>query len=98
MLPSASLGSTSLGLYEPIHGSAPDIAGTGKANPIAAILSVAMMLRYSLGEPQAADAIERAVTTVLENGLRTPDIAFGRTDVQRVNTGEMGRAIVAALA
>ena len=75
LLPSASLGSTKRGLYEPIHGSAPDIAGTGKANPIATILSAAMLLRYSLDLASEADAIERAVAAVLDAGLRTADIA-----------------------
>ena len=75
MLPSASLGDGTRGLYEPIHGSAPDIAGTGKANPIATILSAAMLLRYSLDLASEADAIERAVAAVLDAGLRTADIA-----------------------
>jgi len=91
MLPSASLGSGKPGLYEPIHGSAPDIAGQDKANPIATILSAAMMLRYSLGENAAADLIENAVVKVLEKGYRTPDIAsFGGTVT---GTKEMGRLI-----
>ena len=75
MLPSASLGSTSLGLYEPIHGSAPDIAGQDKANPLATILSAAMMLRYSFGLTNAAECIEKAVDNVLAKGYRTADIA-----------------------
>ena len=75
MLPSASLGDGTRGLYEPIHGSAPDIAGTGKANPIATILSAAMLLRYSLDLASEANAIERAVAAVLDAGLRTADIA-----------------------
>ena len=91
MLPSASLGDGKPGLYEPIHGSAPDIAGQDRANPIAAILSAAMMLRYSLGEYAAADLIENAVKRILEKGYRTPDIAsFGGTVI---GTGEMGRLI-----
>lgn len=91
MLPSASLGSGKPGLYEPIHGSAPDIAGQDKANPIATILSAAMMLRYSLGEDAAADLVENAAVKVLEKGYRTPDIAsFGGTVV---GTVEMGRLI-----
>jgi len=91
MLPSASLGSGKPGLYEPIHGSAPDIAGQDKANPIATILSAAMMLRYSLGEDAAADLVENAAVKVLEKGYRTPDIAsFGGTVV---GTAEMGRLI-----
>ena len=78
MLPSASLGAPATpGMYEPIHGSAPDIAGTGKANPCAAILSCAMMLRYSLGRPDAADVIERAVEDVISQGYRTSDIYSG---------------------
>lgn len=90
MLPSASLGDV-VGLYEPIHGSAPDIAGRQVANPIAAILSVVMMLRYSFGLEEAAEAIEKAVTTVLDRGYRTADIMEpGR---QQVTTAEMGRLI-----
>ena len=91
MLPSASLGATKLGLYEPIHGSAPDIAGQDKANPIATILSVAMMLRYSLDLSEEADAIEKAVVSVLDKGYRTGDIASAGTTV--VGTKEMGRII-----
>ncbi len=95
MLPSASLNATSQGLYEPSHGSAPDIAGKGVANPLATILSAAMMLRYSLNQPEAADRIESAVRAVLSAGLRTGDIwAQG---LQRVGTREMGDAVVAAL-
>ena len=75
MIPSASLGSGGRGLYEPIHGSAPDIAGQDKANPIGTILSAAMMLRYSLGMPAEADAVEQAVNAVLEKGYRCADIA-----------------------
>ena len=95
MLASASLGEGSLGLYEPIHGSAPDIAGRNIANPLATILSVAMMLRYSLDELEAADAIEKAVETVLENGLRTADIYTEGT--QKIGTDAMGDAVAAAL-
>jgi 3-isopropylmalate dehydrogenase len=95
MLPSASLDQQGRGMYEPCHGSAPDIAGQGKANPLATILSVAMMLRYTLASPQAADAIEQAVSTVLDMGLRTPDIHSG--DHQLVTTVEMGEAVVAAV-
>ncbi|MCE5189936.1 MAG: 3-isopropylmalate dehydrogenase [Eubacteriales bacterium] len=87
MLPSASLGNGTLGLYEPIHGSAPDIAGTGAANPLATILSCAMLLRYSLNQPDAASAIERAVQQALEEGWRTADIAAGKP---AVGTREMG--------
>ena len=90
MLPSASLGSGTLGLFEPIHGSAPDIAGTDAANPLATILSAAMLLRYSLNQPQAADAIERAVETALKQGWRTADIAAGKP---AVGTHEMGNVV-----
>ena len=95
MLPSASLNASNQGLYEPSHGSAPDIAGKGVANPLATILSAAMMLRYSLNQPQAADRIESAVQHVLAQGLRTADIhAPGST---RVGTQAMGDAVVAAI-
>jgi len=95
MLPSASLNERSQGLYEPSHGSAPDIAGKGVANPLATILSAAMMLRYSLGRAEQADRIEAAVKRVLAQGLRTADIAAGGT--RTVGTKEMGDAVVAAL-
>ncbi|TMH11720.1 MAG: 3-isopropylmalate dehydrogenase [Betaproteobacteria bacterium] len=95
MLPSASLDANNKGLYEPSHGSAPDIAGKGIANPLATILSAAMMLRYSLAQPEAADRIESAVKRVLASGLRTADIASEGTT--RVGTREMGDAVVAAL-
>jgi 3-isopropylmalate dehydrogenase len=95
MLPSASLNAAGQGMYEPIHGSAPDIAGQGVANPLATLLSVAMMLRYSLGAPEAAQRIEAAVATVLDQGLRTPDILSA--GMRRVGTVEMGDAVVAAL-
>jgi 3-isopropylmalate dehydrogenase len=95
MLPSASLDAAGKGMYEPIHGSAPDIAGQGKANPLATILSVAMMLRYSFGEAIRADRIEAAVGTVLDQGLRTADIAAEGQAV--VGTADMGDAVVAAL-
>jgi 3-isopropylmalate dehydrogenase len=95
MLPSASLDAGGKGLYEPIHGSAPDIAGKGVANPLATILSAAMMLRYSLRQPQAADRIEAAIGTVLSSGLRTADIHTPGT--RKVGTEEMGHAVVAAL-
>ncbi len=95
MLPSASLGETSLGLYEPIHGSAPDIAGLGVANPIATILSAAMMLRHSFKLEAEARAIESAVDTVLEAGHRTGDIA--KPDEARVSCAEMGALIRAAI-
>ncbi|MDD5030914.1 MAG: 3-isopropylmalate dehydrogenase [Rhodoferax sp.] len=95
MLPSASLNAKGQGLYEPSHGSAPDIAGKGIANPLATILSAAMMLRFSLNQPEAADRIEAAVKKVLAQGLRTPDIySDGST---RVGTAEMGDAVVRAL-
>lgn len=95
MLPSASLDKNNKGMYEPCHGSAPDIAGQGIANPLATILSAAMMLRYSLASADAADAIEKAVSTVLDHGLRTADIySEGMT---KVGTKEMGAAVVAAL-
>jgi 3-isopropylmalate dehydrogenase len=95
MLPSASLGAGTLGLYEPIHGSAPDIAGKGIANPIGAILSAALLLRWSLSREDAAQSIERAVSRVLAGGLRTADIA---TDGQRpAGTGVMADAIIEAL-
>jgi 3-isopropylmalate dehydrogenase len=95
MLPSASLDSRNKGLYEPSHGSAPDIAGKGVANPLATILSAAMMLRYSLQQAEAADRVERAVQAVLAAGLRTGDIWSEGTT--RVGTREMGDAVVAAL-
>lgn len=95
MLPSASINAERRGIYEPIHGSAPDIAGQGAANPLATILSLAMMLRYSLDEAEQAQRIETAVGTVLERGLRTRDIAPARANV--VGTREMGAAVVAAL-
>mgnify|MGYP003345636048 FL=1 len=95
MLPSASLNDKKQGLYEPSHGSAPDIAGKGVANPLATILSAAMMLRYSLDQTEAADRIEAAVKKVLAQGLRTPDIYSAGTT--RVGTREMGDAVVKAL-
>jgi 3-isopropylmalate dehydrogenase len=96
MLPSASLDQHGKGLYEPSHGSAPDIAGKGIANPLATILSAAMMLRYSLDQAEAAGRIESAVKQVLSAGLRTPDIWSEGT--KKVSTREMGDAVVAALA
>jgi len=95
MLPSASLDKNNKGLYEPSHGSAPDIAGKGIANPLATILSAAMMLRYSLGMPEQADTIEAAVQKVLSQGLRTADIYTAGTT--KVSTKQMGDAVVAAL-
>jgi len=95
LLASASLNKDKFGLYEPAGGSAPDIAGQGVANPIAEILSVAMMLRYSFGLDDAADAIDKAVAGTLEKGIYTADIAVGKSNV--VGTVDMGNAIVAAL-
>ena len=91
MLPSASLDASAKGLYEPIHGSAPDIAGQGKANPLATILSAAMMLRYSLDMPAEADRIEAAVAAALAGGARTADLGGA------MSTGEMGEAVLAHL-
>ena len=96
MLPSASLDKHNKGLYEPSHGSAPDIAGKGIANPLATILSAAMMLKFSLNQPEAAARIESAVQSVLAQGLRTADIWSEGT--QKVSTREMGDAVVAAIA
>ena len=90
-----SLNSEARGLYEPVHGSAPDIAGQGKANPLATILSAAMLLRYSLNEDAAAKAIENAVELVLDSGLRTGDIAA--PGEVACSTSDMGDAVVAAL-
>jgi len=95
MLPSASLDANNKGLYEPSHGSAPDIAGKGIANPLATILSAAMMLRFSLGLTAEADRIEAAVKKVLAQGLRTADIFEAGTT--KVGTAEMGAAVVNAL-
>jgi 3-isopropylmalate dehydrogenase len=95
MLPSAALDKNGRGMYEPCHGSAPDIAGQGKANPLAMILSAAMMLRYSLDAVEAADAIEAAVGAVLDSGLRTGDIHSADTEL--VSTSAMGDAVAAAL-
>jgi len=97
MLPSASLNAESCGLYEPVHGSAPDIAGEDKANPLAAILSAAMLLRYSLSAASAAADIERAVSALLAKGLRTSDIASGDSEQQILGTAAMGDAVMAAL-
>ena len=95
MLPSASLDANGKGLYEPIHGSAPDIAGQGKANPLAMILSMAMMFKYTFGKPDVATRIEKAVRTALANGLRTGDIAS--KGHKPVTTAAMGAAVVKAL-
>jgi 3-isopropylmalate dehydrogenase len=91
MLPSASLGADGPGLFEPVHGSAPDIAGTGKANPLAMFGSVAMMLRHGLGMEEAAAAVESAVDRALEGGLRTPDLGGD------ASTEEATRAVLANL-
>ena len=95
MLPSASLNERGRGMYEPIHGSAPDIAGKNVANPLATILSVAMMLRYSLNQTELADQIETAVSNVLDQGLRTADIFSA--GMHKVSTIEMGDAVIKAL-
>lgn len=95
MLPSASLDKQGKGMYEPVHGSAPDIAGSDKANPLATLLSVSMMLRYSLGYPELADRVSHAVESVLEQGLRTADIC--RNEGQCIGTQQMGDAVIAAL-
>jgi 3-isopropylmalate dehydrogenase len=95
MLPSASLDANNKGMYEPCHGSAPDIAGQGIANPLATILSVSMMLRYTFNQAAAANAIEQAVSKVLDQGLRTGDIwSEGKV---KVGTAAMGDAVVEAL-
>jgi 3-isopropylmalate dehydrogenase len=96
MLPSASLGEKGPGLFEPVHGSAPDIAGRGTANPLATLLSVAMMLRYGLGMPGEAGRLDGAVDDVLAQGLRTPDLAGGR-ETREVGTVEMTEAVLSAL-
>ena len=95
MLPSASLGATGLGVYEPVHGSAPDIAGEDKANPLAQVLSAAMMLRYGLNQPTAADRIEAAVLKVLARGDRTGDIMS--EGMNRLGCRAMGEALINAL-
>jgi len=97
MLPSASLDINGKGMYEPVHGSAPDIAGTNAANPLATILSVAMMLRYSLDEAAAADSIEKAVAQVISDGYRWADIVNDEANETVVGTTQMGDAVVAAL-
>lgn len=94
LLPSASIGSSGPGLYEPIHGSAPDIAGTGTANPLAMILSAAMALRHSLGLPEEAASVELAVSRALDDGVRTPDIAFGGPTA---DTATMTAAVISHL-
>ena len=97
MLPSASLNAQNRGLYEPVHGSAPDIAGRDSANPLATMLSAAMMLRFSLDAPEAANDIERAVAAVLLKGFRTADIAEPQLLASVVGTQAMGDAVIAAL-
>ena len=97
MLPSASLNSNGIGMYEPIHGSAPDIAGQGIANPLATIMSVSMMLRYSLGKVDLADKVDAAVKMVLQQGLRTADIYVEGSQEEKVGTAAMGDAVVATL-
>jgi len=98
MLPSASLDKDGKGMYEPVHGSAPDIAGTGQANPLATILSVAMMLRYTLNQAAAASVVENAVASVIAAGLRCADIAsLDTANDKRVSTSQMGDAVVAAM-
>ncbi|MCR4688293.1 MAG: 3-isopropylmalate dehydrogenase [Saccharofermentans sp.] len=98
MLPSASLGKPGTpGMYEPVHGSAPDIAGTGKANPLATILSAAMMLELSLGESRAALAIKKAVSDTIADGYRTTDIMIGKDSVKICNTEQMTDAVIAKL-
>jgi 3-isopropylmalate dehydrogenase len=97
MLPSASLGAGGPGLFEPVHGSAPDIAGTGKANPLATFLSVAMMLRHGLDRGDDAERVERVVDAVLEDGLRTPDLTDAGEGTREVGTEEMTDAVLAAL-
>jgi 3-isopropylmalate dehydrogenase len=96
MLPSASLGEKGPGLFEPVHGSAPDIAGTGRANPLATFLSVAMMLKYGLGRHEDAERLEQAVDAALTQGLRTPDLAAGE-GTRGVGTKEMTEAVLAGL-
>ena len=95
MLPSASLNSDNTGMYEPVHGSAPDIAGKGLANPIAAILSVAMMLKYSFDAKEASLAIENSIEEVLSEGFRTPDLE-GPQD-SKLSTSQMGNKIIEKL-
>ena len=97
MLPSASLNAQNTGLYEPVHGSAPDIAGLDCANPLATMLSAAMLLRFSLDAPEAANDVERAVAAVLLKGFRTADIAERQSSATAVGTQAMGDAVIAAL-
>ena len=97
MLPSASLGDAGPGVFEPVHGSAPDIAGQGVANPLATFLSVAMMLRHGLDMGDAAERVESAVESALDQGLRTADLHTGADGERRVGTEEMTEAVIAAL-
>ncbi|MFN8152359.1 MAG: 3-isopropylmalate dehydrogenase [Solirubrobacterales bacterium] len=97
MLPSASLGEDGPGVFEPVHGSAPDIAGTGAANPLATFLSAAMMLRHGLSDPAGAERIEAAVEAALGDGLRTADLHTGASGERRVGTDEMTEAVLASL-
>jgi 3-isopropylmalate dehydrogenase len=97
MLPSASLGGDGPGLFEPVHGSAPDIAGTGQANPLATFLSAALLLRHGLDRPLEAERLEAAVGEALESGLRTPDLATGAEDERAADTAAMTAAVIAAL-
>lgn len=98
MLPSASLGADGPGLFEPVHGSAPDIAGTGQANPLATFLSVALMLRFGLDQGESASSIEAAVEATLDAGFRTADLATGSAEETPVGTEEMTREVVSRLA
>jgi 3-isopropylmalate dehydrogenase len=98
MLPSASIGDSGPGVFEPCHGSAPDIAGQDKANPLAMILSAAMMLRYDLGRPEEALLIETAVEAALDLGLRTPDIKFEGDGCKLIGCVEMGKAVAKLVA
>ena len=97
MLPSASLGGDGPGLFEPVHGSAPDIAGTGQANPLATFLSAALLLRHGLDRPADAERLEAAVEEALEAGLRTPDLATGAEGERGADTAAMTAAVIAAL-
>jgi 3-isopropylmalate dehydrogenase len=97
MLPSASLGGDGPGLFEPVHGSAPDIAGTGQANPLATFLSAALLLRHGLDRPVDAERLEAAVEAALESGLRTPDLATGADGERPADTAEMTTAVIGAL-
>jgi 3-isopropylmalate dehydrogenase len=97
MLPSASLGADGPGVFEPVHGSAPDIAGQGVANPLATFLSVAMLLRHGLGRGADAERVEAAVAAALDSGLRTPDLARGADAERSAGTEQMTAAVIDAL-